>query len=57
MMSVEGDFELSEKIGQLPMLSSNGKSYNTDAVNTEALSRIVQSIPSPKAEKAIIRHE
>lgn len=42
--------ELSEKIGQLPMLSTDGKMRNTDVVNTETLFRIVQSIPSKKAE-------
>jgi hypothetical protein len=32
------------------MLSSDGKHYKTDAANTETMLRIVQSIPSPKAE-------
>ena len=32
------------------MISSDGKSYATDAANTETLFRIIQSIPSPKAE-------
>jgi len=35
---------------QLKLLSSNGKKYETDCANTEALFRIIQSIPSPKAE-------
>jgi len=42
--------ELSEKIGQLKMKSSDGKFYTTDVVNTEQLFRLIQSIPSPKAE-------
>ena len=39
-----------EKIVQLKMLSSDGKKYKTDVANTEQLLRIVQSVPSPKAE-------
>ena len=39
-----------EKIVQLKLPSSDGKSYETDCANTETLLRIVQSIPSPKAE-------
>ena len=35
---------------QLKLPSSDGKYYETDCANTEALFRIVQSIPSPKAE-------
>lgn len=42
--------ELSEKIGQLKLLSSDGKSYLTDVTNLEGIFRIIQSIPSPKAE-------
>jgi len=42
--------ELSEKIGQLKMLSSDGKKYQTDVADTEQLLRLIQSIPSPKAE-------
>jgi hypothetical protein len=47
---VEGYVELSENIGQLKLLSSDGKKYFTDCVNTETLFRLIQSIPSPKAE-------
>ena len=43
-------FELSAKIGQLRLLSSDGKSYSTDCVNTKNAFRIIQSIPSKKAE-------
>jgi hypothetical protein len=32
------------------MLSSDGKSYKTDVADTEQLFRLIQSIPSPKAE-------
>jgi hypothetical protein len=35
---------------QLKMKASDGKRYNTDVANTEQLLRIIQSIPSPKAE-------
>jgi hypothetical protein len=42
--------ELSEKIGQLKMQSSDGKFYKTDIADTEQLFRLIQSIPSPKAE-------
>ena len=42
--------ELSEKIGQLKLQSSDGKFYNTDVANTEQLFRLIQSVPSKKAE-------
>ena len=42
--------ELSEKIGQLKMIARDGKSRLTDVVNTKDLLRLVQSIPSKKAE-------
>ena len=46
----EGQFQLSEEIGQLKLLASDGKKRKTDCANTETLFRIIQSIPSPKAE-------
>lgn len=46
----EGYRELSEKIGQLKLVASDGKEYLTDCANTETIFRIVQTIPSPKAE-------
>ena len=46
----EGYNQLSEKIGQLKMKSADGKLYETDCANTETMFRIIQSIPSPKAE-------
>jgi len=42
--------ELSEKIGQLKMLAADGKMRSTDVATTEQLFRLIQSIPSPKAE-------
>ena len=42
--------EVSEKIGQLKMVASDGKKYLTDAANTKTILRIIQSVPSPKAE-------
>ena len=42
--------ELTTNCSQLKMRSADGKRYNTDVADTEQLLRIVQSIPSPKAE-------
>jgi len=42
--------ELSVNIGQLKMQSVDGKYYLTDVADTEQLFRLIQSIPSPKAE-------
>lgn len=42
--------QLSEKIGQLKMQSTDGKFYKTDVLKTQDLLRLIQSIPSPKAE-------
>jgi len=42
--------QLSEKIGQLKMKGSDNKYYKTDVADTEQLFRLIQSIPSPKAE-------
>ena len=43
--------ELSEKIGQLKMKSlKDGKMYNTDTLDTAGIFRLIESIPSPKAE-------
>jgi len=46
----EGANELLTICKQLKMQSSDGKFYNTDVADTEQLLRIIQSIPSPKAE-------
>lgn len=42
--------QLYEDIVQLKMQSSDGKFYKTDVADTEQLFRLIQSIPSPKAE-------
>jgi hypothetical protein len=46
----QSEVQLSTLCVQLKLTSSDGKSYKTDCVNTEAAFRIIQSIPSPKAE-------
>lgn len=47
---LEQGIELSTFCVQLKLPSSDGKYYETDCANTESLFRIIQSIPSPKAE-------
>lgn len=42
--------ELVTDCNQLKMQSSDGKYYKTDVADTEQLFRLIQSIPSPKAE-------
>ena len=42
--------ELSHNLGQLKMQAEDGKMRETDVADTETLLRIIQSIPSPKAE-------
>ena len=46
----EGYAELSAKIGQLKLPAADGKLYETDCANTETIFRLIQTIPSPKAE-------
>ena len=46
----EGFVEVSEKIGQLKMLAKDGKMRLTDVADTKTLLRIIQTIPSTKAE-------
>jgi len=48
-LQAEGS-ELSHKLGQLKMEAEDGKMRETDVANTETLLRLIQSIPSPKAE-------
>lgn len=48
-LQTEGS-EVSEKIGQLKMPAADGKMRLTDVADTEQLFRLIQSIPSPKAE-------
>jgi hypothetical protein len=42
--------ELSQKVGQLKLESPDGKKYLTDVAETKTILRLIQSIPSPKAE-------
>jgi len=42
--------ELVTVCNQLKMLSADGKKYKTDVADTEQLFRLIQSVPSPKAE-------
>ncbi|MHA1974430.1 MAG: BRO-N domain-containing protein [Candidatus Hodarchaeales archaeon] len=49
-LAKEGFSQLYEIIVQLKLESSDGKKYSTDCTDTEGLLRIIQSIPSPKAE-------
>ena len=42
--------QLSEKIGQLKLKSKDEKFYNTDVLDTNGILRLIESIPSPKAE-------
>jgi len=46
----EGAPQLLTNCQQLKMKAADGKRYNTDVANNEQLLRIIQSIPSPKAE-------
>lgn len=46
----EGFVQLYAKIVQLKLESSDGKKYLTDCADTETIFRIIQAIPSPKAE-------
>jgi hypothetical protein len=48
-LKLEGS-ELSEKIGQLKMIAEDGKMRMTDVADTEQLFRLIQSVPSKKAE-------
>ncbi len=46
----EDGIQLSTICRQLKLEASDGKKYETDCANTEGMFRIIQSIPSPKAE-------
>jgi len=48
-LKTEGS-ELSQNMGQLKLRSEDGKMRMTDVANTEQLFRLIQSIPSPRAE-------
>ncbi|MBR4840637.1 MAG: Bro-N domain-containing protein [Paludibacteraceae bacterium] len=47
---IKEGFQLYEKIVQLKFEAADGKKYATDCAETSNLLRIIQSIPSPKAE-------
>ena len=49
-LNAEGFSQLYEIIVQLKTVSSDGKKYLTDCTDVKGLLRIIQSIPSPKAE-------
>lgn len=49
-VSSDEEFQLSTICRQLKLESADGKKYKTDCANTEGIFRIIQSIPSPKAE-------
>lgn len=49
-LKAEGADEVYEKIVQLKMKAPDGKKRLTDVANVEQLLRIIQSVPSPKAE-------
>jgi hypothetical protein len=49
-IKAEGANQLLTNCQQLKMTASDGKKRSTDVANTEQLLRIIQSIPSPKAE-------
>ena len=48
-LKTEGN-ETSQRLGQLKMQAEDGKLRETDVADTETLLRVIQSIPSPKAE-------
>lgn len=48
-LKAEGS-QLATNCSQLKLQSADGKFYNTDVASTEQLLRLIQSIPSPKAE-------
>jgi hypothetical protein len=49
-VKAEDGLQLSTICRQLKLKASDGKKYATDCANVEGLLRIIQSIPSPKAE-------
>jgi DNA-damage-inducible protein D len=50
LIGKEGFSDLSAKIGKLPLRGEDGKDYPGDVATTETILRIIQSVPSPKAE-------
>ena len=53
-MSEEERSELSTFCRQLKLKSTDGKSYKTDVADMQGIFRIIQSVPSPKAEPFIM---
>ena len=49
-VKLEDGIELSTNCRQFKLLATDGKMRETDCANTQQLLRIIQSIPSPKAE-------
>lgn len=49
-VAINDRFQLSTLCRQLKLLSNDDKKYLTDCADTEGIFRIIQSIPSPKAE-------
>ncbi|MDD3436498.1 MAG: Bro-N domain-containing protein [Candidatus Gastranaerophilales bacterium] len=49
-LKLDGTIELSSNFGQFKLKAKDGKFYKTDCANNEGLLRIIQSIPSKKAE-------
>ncbi len=49
-MTEEEKSELSTKCRQLKLKSKDGKFYSTDTLDTQGILRLIESVPSPKAE-------
>ena len=49
-MTEEEKSELSTKCRQLKLKAKDGKSYLTDTLDTKGILRLIESVPSPKAE-------
>ena len=49
-MTEEEKSELSTKCRQLKLKSKDGKFYSTDTLDTKEILRLIESVPSPKAE-------
>ena len=49
-MTEEEKSEISTKCRQLKLKSTDGKFYSTDTLDTKGILRLIESIPSPKAE-------
>jgi prophage antirepressor-like protein len=51
------EIELSTICRQLKLIAEDGKLRETDCANTEALFRIIQSLPSPKNKQKLNNHQ